>query len=121
MKQKIGSLALSAAVESSPSGNVTPGMTKKLSPFQGSEGGVKVTIPLDIIRKRPRSVSTSPPRQVSPRERPVSPHRSLKRALEGGREDLCLLSGDEVRRLLSFLMGRLTELVSRLRRGGRGS
>ena len=85
LKQKIGSLALSAAVESSPSGNVTPGMTKKLSPFQGSEGGgIKVTIPLDIIRKRPRSVSTSPPRQVSPRERPVSPHRSLKRALEEG-------------------------------------
>ena len=96
MRQKLGFLALSAAVESSPSGDVASGVANKVSPSQGSEGGsTRVVIPLKVIGKHPRSVSVSPSPQVSPRERSVSPHRPLKRAHE---EEESIASASPTRR-----------------------
>ena len=72
-------MALSAAVESSPSADVASGMAKKVSPSQGAEkGSTKVVIPLEEIFRKPQSVSVSPASHVSPREGTVSPHSSLK-------------------------------------------
>ena len=96
MRQKLGFLALSAAVESSPSGDVASGVAKKVSPSQGTGGGsTKVVIPLKVIENHPRPVSVSPSPQVSPRRRSVSPHRPLKRAHE---EEESIASASPTRR-----------------------
>ena len=79
LRQTLGSMAFSAAAESSPSGDVASGRAKKKSLSQGSGGGGKK----GEVSPQPSSVSLSPAPHVSPRERPVSPHRPLKRTHEG--------------------------------------
>ena len=88
LKQKLGSLALSAVSESSPSGGVASGIAKKVLQSQGSGGGVSDVISILDYEGSPSKSFVSPVPRVSPRERSVSPRRSLKRARGGGE---CLL------------------------------
>ena len=86
MGQKLGSLALSAVQESSPLGDDTSGVEKSASSQpQRSEGGEPM---ISKVSQPIVSSKASPTPRVSPRERSVSPRRSLKRSHEGGGEEL---------------------------------
>ena len=76
LRQKLGSLALSAALESSPSGDVASEVAKQVPQSQGSGGG-------SGNEGKTQQLRVSPVLHVSPQERLVSPHKSLKRAREG--------------------------------------
>ena len=70
-------MALSAALESSPSGDVASGVEKlAVSQPQRSEGG-------RVIEGKAQLVKVSPDCRVSPRGNLVSPHRVPKRTHEG--------------------------------------
>ena len=69
-------MALSAALESSPSGDVASEVAKQVPQFQGSGGG-------SGNEGNAQQLCVSPVSHVSPQERLVSPHKSLKRAREG--------------------------------------
>ena len=91
LEQRLGSLALSAVKESSPSGDVAPEVEKATSSQpQRSEGGEPSTVKV----VKPVVGIASPTSRVSPRERSVSPRRSLKRTHGGGRRALGVRPGD---------------------------
>ena len=68
-------MALSAALESSPSGDVASGIAKQVTQSQGSGGG-------SGNEGKTQQVRVSPVLHVSPQESLVSPRKSLKRARE---------------------------------------